>query len=256
MKKLLIGLSLLIVTFFTPISPIFASTYGVQTKTSQCVANVALPDSACTPGAVYTTNTKVICVVGYTKTVRNVSTATKKKVFQEYGIPWSKRSNYEVDHLISLEIGGSNDISNLFPESYVIKNGARVKDSFENYLHKQVCKGSMTIQEAQHEIATDWLQYDQIRLNPKADTVTQPVITAPVSITPKEAVSSPSTSPESVTSTSGHIWYTSSYSTSKYYYCDTDAEWKGLTAKYLQTFTSQEALLAKYKRVLHKACTL
>ncbi len=140
--------------------PVYATTYGIQTKTSHCVAGV-VPDTACSPGAVLTTDIPTICTVGYTKTVRDVSTATRKKVFKEYGIAWSEHSNYEVDHIISLEIGGSNDISNLFPESYTIKNGARVKDVFENYLHRQVCNGSMTVQEAQKEISSNWLQYAQ-----------------------------------------------------------------------------------------------
>ena len=102
------------------------ATYGVQTKTSNCTGNQTLPDSTCSPGAVLTTDTKIICKSGYTKTVRNVTEATKKKVFKEYGIPYSQRSNYEVDHIISLELGGSNDISNLYPESYTIKDNARI----------------------------------------------------------------------------------------------------------------------------------
>ncbi len=124
-----------------------------------CNANSALPDPACSPGAVLTTDLKTICTVGYTKTVRDVSLSEKKKVFQEYGIPYSQHSNYEVDHIISLELGGSNDIKNLFPESYLISNGARTKDKLENYLHKKVCNGSVSIQEAQKEISTNWLKY-------------------------------------------------------------------------------------------------
>ena len=79
---------------------------------------------------VLTTNTSVVCKVGYTKTVRSVSDSTKKKVFAEYGIPYSQHSNYEVDHLISLELGGGNDISNLWPENSTIKNGSLSKDNF------------------------------------------------------------------------------------------------------------------------------
>jgi hypothetical protein len=139
------------------------ATYGVQTKTSHCISSI-LPDSACSPGAVLTTNTKVICVSGYTKTVRNVSTATKKKVFKEYDISYTQHSNYEVDHIISLELGGSNDTSNLYPESYLIKDNARVKDKFENYLHKEVCNGTIAIDEAQKEISSDWLTYYQQRV--------------------------------------------------------------------------------------------
>lgn len=153
--------------------------YGVQTKTSGCVNNQALPDSACSPGAVLTTDTKVICKSGYTKTVRNVTEATKKKVFKEYGIPYSQHSNYEVDHIISLELGGSNDISNLYPESYTIKDNARIKDKFENYLHKQVCSGKMDIAEAQRQISSDWLtNYQTQVLGVTTKTVAQPTTTS------------------------------------------------------------------------------
>ncbi len=170
--------------------------YGVQTKMSGCVANQALPDPSCTPGAVLTTNTIVICKVGYTKTVRDVSTATKKKVFQEYGIPWVQRSNYEVDHLISLELGGSNDISNLFPESHLIKNNSYTKDAFENYLHKQICTGKLSITDAQYQIATDWATYNTARLNPaKPTTVKSGTTVAP----PKTATPQVVTPPTPVT---------------------------------------------------------
>ena len=145
-------------------TPSFAS-YGIQTKTSHCISS-ALPDTDCSPGDVLTTDVKTICTVGYTKTVRDVSTATKKKVYSEYDIPYSKHSDYEVDHIISLELGGSNDISNLFPESYKIKDNAKIKDVFENYLHKQVCNGSIPINEAQKEISSDWLTYYNLKFNP------------------------------------------------------------------------------------------
>ena len=144
--------------FFTSVSASLAD-YGVQTKTSACAANQILPDSACTPGAILTTNTAVICKVGYTKTVRDVPLKERKQVFAEYGIPYSQHSKYEVDHLISLELGGSNDISNLWAEAGSIVSGSLTKDKFENYLHSQVCKGNITITEAQAEISGNWLQY-------------------------------------------------------------------------------------------------
>jgi hypothetical protein len=62
----------------------------------------------------------------------------------------------EVDHLISLELGGSNDIKNLWPEPYLPRPGARQKDVLENWLHKQVCSGKMPLSDAQRMIATDW----------------------------------------------------------------------------------------------------
>lgn len=208
------------------------ATYGVQTKTSGCVANQILPDPACSPGAVLTTDTKVICKSGYTKTVRNVTESTKKKVFKEYGIPYSQRSNYEVDHIISLELGGSNDISNLYPESYTIKDNARIKDKFENYLHKQVCSGKMDISEAQRQISSDWLNYYQVEVlgivtktNTPPTTTTSniaPVVVGAVTatvLTPKVVDPANSTEPEVKKSSTGicHAKGTRYYnSTTKY----------------------------------------
>jgi len=148
-----------------------------NSETSGCSANQALPDSTCTPGDVLTMDTSVICKTGYTEAVRDVPISLKEQVFAEYGISYDLHSNYEVDHLISLELGGSNDISNLWPESYSITNGARIKDKLENYLHSQVCSGDMTISEAQNEISGDWLKYyslmDQSSEN-NDETVTLP----------------------------------------------------------------------------------
>ncbi len=125
---------------------------------SQCHVRGALPDSTCTPGVIFHNATKAtICVLGYTKTVRDVSESLKNKVFSEYGITQHNGSTYEVDHLIPLELGGSNDVKNLWPEAATEPTDFHSKDKLENYLHSQVCKGSLTLQKAQNEIATNWL---------------------------------------------------------------------------------------------------
>lgn len=55
---------------------------------------------------------------------------------------------------------------------------------------------------------------------------------------------------------SGHVFYTSSYRTSKYYYCDTDEGWKSLTSEYLKSFQSEKALLEMYpSKTLHEPCS-
>jgi len=99
-----------------------------------------------------------ICKSGYTKTVRNVSESVKSAVYKEYGIIRHTTGQYEVDHLISLELGGSNDIANLWPEQSTSTPDSLDKDKVENYLHKQICDGKMTLKEAQEAIATDWLK--------------------------------------------------------------------------------------------------
>jgi hypothetical protein len=132
--------------------------FGVQTKTSGCQVNGALPDSACTPGAIFTTATKdQICQSGYASSVRNVPTSEKDDVYAEYGITSHYSGQYEVDHLVSLELGGSNDIANLWPEAASPTPGFHQKDQVENYLHDQVCSGALDLATAQNEIATNWL---------------------------------------------------------------------------------------------------
>lgn len=142
-----------------------AHQFGVQTKTSGCQASGGLQDSACTPGALMPNVTvSQICTPGYSSSVRNVTTSTKNAVYAEYGITSHYAGQYEVDHLVSLELGGSNDISNLWPEAAQPTPGFHQKDQVENYLHSQVCAGKVPLQTAQIEIATNWLNvYQQMQ---------------------------------------------------------------------------------------------
>ena len=117
-----------------------------------------LPDHRLTPGAILTTDATTVCVPGYAHLVRNVSAATKRAVYAEYGIASHRPGEYEVDHLVSLELGGSNSIANLWPESYWTQPwNAHVKDKVENKLHELVCAGRLSLNEAQREIATNWI---------------------------------------------------------------------------------------------------
>ena len=61
---------------------------------------------------------------------------------------------YQEDDLICLELGGaSRDPKNLWPQP---APRAKEKDWVEDYLHKQVCSGAMTLEQAQHAIVADW----------------------------------------------------------------------------------------------------
>lgn len=122
----------------------------------RCHARGPLPDLACTPGAVEIHDTATLCGET-TRERRHVTEATKRAVLVSYGVPWAARDGYEVDHLISLELGGSNDAANLWPEAAEPRPGFHEKDQVENYLHREVCAGRMPLADAQHVIATDWL---------------------------------------------------------------------------------------------------
>lgn len=152
----------------SPSAPVTQSqpqTLGQQTQTSNCQVQGALPDKNCTPGAVFPDVTAAqVCASGYSRSVRNISTQTKDQVFAEYGITSHSAGQYEVDHLISLELGGSNNIVNLWPEAADPRPGFHEKDQVENYLHNQVCSGALPLAQAQQEISTNWLQIYQSML--------------------------------------------------------------------------------------------
>ena len=139
--------------------------FGVQTKTSGCTAAGGLPDHACTPGDIFANATKdQICVPGYSSSVRDVPQSVKDQVYAAYGITNRQPGQYEVDHLVNLSIGGSNDISNLWPQAASPTPGFHEKDQVEVYLQDQVCSGKMDLRTAQIQIATNWLQvYNSIK---------------------------------------------------------------------------------------------
>ena len=133
-------------------------------RTSRAVGNAdqsnspVMPDPSLTPGATLPVTSGDICVSGYSQKVRNVPADLKQQVYAEYGITSHQPGEYEVDHLISLELGGSNSIKNLWPQSYITKPwNAHVKDKLENELHAEVCAGKIDLPTAQHEISTDWI---------------------------------------------------------------------------------------------------
>ena len=114
-----------------------------------------LPDPSLTPGAVMTSVTvQMICARGYGRLARHVTRSERKHVILAYLAAhptWPARP-YEVDHLVPLELGGSNDPSNLWPQPW---GEARQKDRLENWLHYMVCSGQMSLWDAQAR-AVNW----------------------------------------------------------------------------------------------------
>jgi hypothetical protein len=128
---------------------------------------IVLPNRRLTPGAVnplvtQATIHQTICLTGYTRTIRPSSSYTTALKRDQLAAGYTYRSDlstsdYEEDHLISLELGGSpNSVKNLWPEPYLAAEGARVKDKIENRLHDLVCSGQLTLRTAQAAIAANW----------------------------------------------------------------------------------------------------
>jgi hypothetical protein len=130
-------------------------------------ATPTLPIASVTPGAINPNVTQsnihsTICVSGYTKTIRPPSSYTTTLKIQQLATSYSRyhdalTGDFEEDHLISLEIGGSpTDPKNLWPEPYIGTTGARIKDKIENKLHALICSGQISLRTAQVAIAKNW----------------------------------------------------------------------------------------------------
>jgi hypothetical protein len=134
-------------------------TLGPVRKRTGCQVRGPLPDVGCTPGARYSRVGKPqICRPGYASSVRHVTESTKDAVYAAYGMRRHfNGADGEVDHLLSLELGGSNIRANLFPEAATPRPGSHEKDRLENRLHAEVCAGRITLRHAQRLIATDWV---------------------------------------------------------------------------------------------------
>jgi hypothetical protein len=117
-----------------------------------------LPDPNLTPGATRPIAMSDICSAQHDQVVRNVSNPVRQRVFQEYGMRDASASSYEVDYLITPGLGGSDDISNLWPEPHdATEWNSYVKDQLEDRLHQLVCNRQISLQEAQREIAMNWI---------------------------------------------------------------------------------------------------
>lgn len=124
-----------------------------------------VPDLQKTPGVARTISFKTLCSTKWGKDARHVTPAMKKAVFADYGysgnddprcIP-SGKQRCEIDHLISRELGGADDVKNLWPQAYGTSPwNAHLKDKLENRLHKEVCAGKITLKEAQTMLVNDW----------------------------------------------------------------------------------------------------
>lgn len=81
------------------------------------VNGMAMPNPALTADATFAGVTAAqIYGPGWSSAHRGVTQTERYDMFVAYGIPYAQHSDYELDHLIALELGGDNEESNLWPE--------------------------------------------------------------------------------------------------------------------------------------------
>lgn len=117
----------------------------------------ALPIRALTPGATARVTADDLCA-GRGPSREEIAPAVRLAVLRDYGMEGLADAEYELDYLITPELGGSSDRRNLWPERYGSRVwNARVKDELEQLLPALVCRGTVELTTAQRDIAVDWI---------------------------------------------------------------------------------------------------
>ncbi len=120
----------------------------------------AFAGMALNPDVRQETINETICVPGYTKEVRpavSYTNGVKRKLLREAGIDESRMSDYELDHIVPLALGGHpRSLDNLQLQPWDGENGAHRKDRIEVKLQCLVCTGQVPLAQAQEEIYADW----------------------------------------------------------------------------------------------------
>jgi hypothetical protein len=107
-----------------------------------------LPDPKLTPGKVARNG----------KGRNGVTEEMERHVFDLYHLPWRRRPEFKVDHLIPAELGGADTIDNLWPQSlYTKPYSAHRKELLTQRLLARIASGEMTLAQAQKEIREDWI---------------------------------------------------------------------------------------------------
>jgi hypothetical protein len=131
----------------------------VGVSSSAAARDPSLPDPQMTPGDVLPGVTQEqVCQPDYGHDIGPISQQRAEQVLLAYGLLNTDPGAYKIDHLIPLALGGSNNITNLWP---LARNAepwnAYVKDVFERKLHTMICTGGLSLQEVQAALAKDWV---------------------------------------------------------------------------------------------------
>jgi hypothetical protein len=128
------------------------------------VAAAQLPNTYNTPGATTKANAKEICAADYATSQKPASGWQKTTALERYGIRPETFSG-DLDHLVPVALGGSNDPDNLWPMRGKDEFTPAAKAQLAERLKQMVCDGKLSLKDAQNAFKKDWTktykQYSQ-----------------------------------------------------------------------------------------------
>jgi hypothetical protein len=130
---------------------------AVAPRAGLAVERLARPVAHLTPGAAHQIGIARLCEDDVRSTP-SVPPEMRLQVLRSYRMEHVRPDEYELDYLITPELGGATDPRNLWPERYDLPVWhARVKDQLEQRLKERVCAGQLDLAVAQRDIASDWI---------------------------------------------------------------------------------------------------
>ena len=121
------------------------------------IAAAQLPSSFQTPGAKGKANEAQVCAADFEASAKPVAKWQKEQALERYG---KRPEDYpgDLDHLIPVSLGGTNDPDNLWPLPSNRGMGPGEKNALDLKLHELVCAKSITLKVAQDAIKKDWVK--------------------------------------------------------------------------------------------------
>jgi hypothetical protein len=121
------------------------------------VESGSLPVRSLTPGATGNVSIRALCT-DHAPPRPTIPAAVRAAILHDYQMEAVPEREYELDYLITPELGGIADRRNLWPERYDSRVwNAHVKDDLERLLPRLVCQGTLDLETAQHDIAANWI---------------------------------------------------------------------------------------------------
>lgn len=129
------------------------------------------PDPTCTPGDTNVEDIETLCATTTKGRRCTPDAALKTAIFAAYGLVWKPGKKgapptYEVDHRLSLTVGGSDAIKNLWPQAASPTPGFHEKDRVEDAMHLVLCDGKkprtpavLSLEAARAILLDTWVQY-------------------------------------------------------------------------------------------------
>jgi len=120
-------------------------------------AAAQLPSSFQTPGAKGKANDAQVCAADFEASVKPIAKWQRDQALERYG---KRPEDFtgDLDHLIPIALGGTNDPDNLWPLPSSKEMGPEQKKALDLKLHEMVCAKTLTLKAAQDAIKKDWVK--------------------------------------------------------------------------------------------------